>query len=80
MKRSDINIQLQLASVYHFFVERKVKMAKNYQAPAQIGAKGEWKRFFMLGFVGLPIAILLAVCAYGFIVWFMQILFWGPPN
>ena len=55
-------------------------MAKNYQAPAQLSAKGEWKRFFMLGFVGLPIAILLAVCAYGFAIWFMQILFWGPPN
>ncbi len=55
-------------------------MAKSYDPPADIGAKGEWKRFFMLGFVGLPIAILLAVCAYGFIIWFMQILFWGPPS
>lgn len=40
----------------------------------------EWRRVLLLAFVGLPIVTLLAVCAYGFIIWFMQILFWGPPN
>lgn len=40
----------------------------------------EWRRLLLLAFVGLPIVTLLAVCAYGFIIWFMQILFWGPPN
>ena len=40
----------------------------------------EWRRVLLLAFVGLPIVTLLAVCAYGFVIWFMQILFWGPPN
>ena len=40
----------------------------------------EWRRALLLAFVGLPFVTVLAVCAYGFIIWFMQILFWGPPN
>ncbi len=40
----------------------------------------EWRRVLLLAFVGLPIMTLLAVCAYGFVIWFMQILFWGPPQ
>lgn len=43
-------------------------------------AAAEWRRCLLLAFVGLPVVALLAVCAYGFIIWFMQILFWGPPQ
>lgn len=43
-------------------------------------AAQEWRRALLLAFVGLPVVALLSVCAYGFIIWFMQILFWGPPQ
>lgn len=46
----------------------------------RLSAAAEWRRALLLAFVGLPIVTLLAVCAYGFIIWFMQILFWGPPQ
>jgi nitrate reductase NapE len=34
----------------------------------------------LLAFVGLPITMTLAIAAYGFVVWFLQILFFGPPS
>ena len=40
----------------------------------------EWKRFLLMGFIVLPIFTLLLICAYGFVVWFGQELFWGPPG
>ncbi|AVL71355.1 MULTISPECIES: periplasmic nitrate reductase, NapE protein [Oligella] len=40
----------------------------------------EWKRFLLMGFIVLPIFTLLLICAYGFAVWFGQMLFWGPPG
>lgn len=43
-------------------------------------AKSEWKKFLLLAFVALPLVALLAICAYGFVVWFGQILWWGPPK
>ena len=30
--------------------------------------------------VGLPVTMVLAICAYGFVVWFLQLLFFGPPS
>lgn len=47
---------------------------------APVKQMSDWKRFFLLIFVILPIIAIGAVCAYGFIVWFGQILFWGPPS
>ena len=47
------------------------------QAP---GRPGEWRRFLLLAFIGLPITMVLAIVAYGFVVWFLQILFFGPPS
>lgn len=40
----------------------------------------EWKRFLLMGFITLPIVTLLLICAYGFVVWFGQMFFWGPPG
>ncbi len=40
----------------------------------------DWRNFLLLGLVGLPITTILLICAYGFFIWFMQILFWGPPQ
>ena len=42
--------------------------------------KGDWLAFLLLAFVGLPVAMTLAIAAYGFVVWFLQILFFGPPS
>lgn len=47
------------------------------EAPSR---KNEWPRFLLLAFVGLPITMTLAIAAYGFVVWFLQILFFGPPS
>ena len=44
------------------------------------GRKNEWPRFLLLAFVGLPITMTLAIAAYGFVVWFLQILVFGPPS
>ena len=43
------------------------------------GRKSEWPKFLLLAFVGLPITMTLAIAAYGFVVWILQILFFGPP-
>ena len=42
--------------------------------------KGEWPSFLLLAFVGLPITMTLLIAAYGFVVWFLQILVFGPPS
>lgn len=42
--------------------------------------KKDWRNFLLLSLVGLPITTVLLICAYGFIIWFMQIFFWGPPQ
>lgn len=47
---------------------------------AKPSAAGEWKKFLLLAFVALPVAAVLLICAYGFLVWFGQILWWGPPK
>lgn len=44
------------------------------------GRGNEWRRFLLLAFVGLPVTMTLAIAAYGFVVWFLQILFFGPPS
>lgn len=46
----------------------------------ELSAATEWRRFLLLAFAGLPVVFVLLVCAYGFLVWFGQILFWGPPS
>lgn len=42
--------------------------------------KREWSRFLLLAFVGLPIAMSGLIAVYGFVVWFLQILVFGPPS
>lgn len=43
------------------------------------GSKREWRSFLLLAFVGLPITMGAALVLYGFLVWFSQLLFFGPP-
>lgn len=40
----------------------------------------ELASFLLLAFVVLPLLLFGAVIVYGFAVWFLQILFWGPPT
>ncbi|MBN8440660.1 MAG: hypothetical protein J0M28_03000 [Thauera sp.] len=40
----------------------------------------EWPSFLLLAFVGLPVAMTLLIAAYGFVVWLLQILVFGPPS
>lgn len=57
--------------------------ASEHSAPSGAqpsGRKNEWSKFLLLAFVGLPITMTLAIAAYGFLVWFLQILFFGPPS
>jgi nitrate reductase NapE len=43
------------------------------------GPQSEWKKFLLLAFVGLPVTMGALMVVYGFLVWFSQILFFGPP-
>ncbi|MBS9777503.1 MAG: hypothetical protein KGV50_01955 [Gammaproteobacteria bacterium] len=40
----------------------------------------QWRTTLIMAFFGLPFISLLFICAYGFITWFGQMLFWGPPT
>lgn len=42
--------------------------------------KNQWLSALVMAFIALPFIALLFLCAYGFIVWFGQMLFWGPPS
>ncbi|MCZ7676192.1 MAG: nitrate reductase [Roseovarius sp.] len=59
-------------------------MAANRTSDAAAETAGNARReitlFLLLAIVVLPIVMLGAIAAYGFIVWFMQIWFWGPPT
>jgi|APTNR8051073442_1049403.scaffolds.fasta_scaffold12438_3 nitrate reductase NapE len=57
--------------------------ASGHPAPAgaeSSGPRREWHKFLLLAFVGLPVTMVLAIASYGFVVWFLQILFFGPPS
>ncbi|MBP6562097.1 MAG: hypothetical protein KA214_01335 [Neisseriaceae bacterium] len=47
---------------------------------AEFPKKSQWRQFLLLAFVGLPVVMLLSLCAYGFVVWFAQMMFFGPPS
>ena len=47
---------------------------------ADHGHGNEWAKFLLLAFVGLPLTMMALIAAYGFVVWFLQILFFGPPS
>lgn len=42
--------------------------------------RNEWMSFLLLAFVGLPVVMVGSIIVYGFIVWFLQIMFFGPPS
>ncbi|MCB1888875.1 MAG: hypothetical protein KDH20_14800 [Rhodocyclaceae bacterium] len=47
---------------------------------AEPSLKRELALFLLLAFVVLPAVMFGAVAAYGFAVWFLQILYLGPPT
>ncbi len=54
-------------------------------APGTMGAvtrehRNEWLSFLSLAFVGLPVVMVGSIIVYGFVVWFLQIMFFGPPS
>lgn len=40
----------------------------------------EWRNFLLLMVVGLPASAGVLLVIYGFLVWFSQLLFFGPPT
>lgn len=57
-------------------------MSQNKPLPLQQEEpiKREWLTALVTSFIALPIIAILFLCAYGFIVWFGQMWFWGPPT
>jgi nitrate reductase NapE len=49
-------------------------------AESQAGHRNEWALFLLLAFIGLPLVMTGLIAAYGFVVWILQILFFGPPS
>ena len=49
-------------------------------AKIDAGHGSDWAKFLLLAFVGLPLTMVALIAVYGFIVWFLQILFFGPPS
>ena len=47
---------------------------------ATAGSRSDWRNFLLLAFVGLPVVMVGAIAAYGFVVWFLQLAFFGPPS
>ena len=41
--------------------------------------QSEWRFFAFVAGVVLPALLVGSLIAYGFVVWFMQIFFFGPP-
>lgn len=50
------------------------------QSTQDLVDKREWPSFLLLAFVGLPITMVMLIAAYGFVVWFLQIMLFGPPS
>ncbi len=55
-------------------------MSMNATGDATAGHRNEWASFLLLAFVALPATMIGAIITYGFVVWFLQILVFGPPS
>lgn len=40
----------------------------------------EWKSFLIISVVLFPVLSVALVGGYGFLIWFMQVFFMGPPG
>lgn len=58
-----------------------MKKANNSTESSQgLTPKSEGRQFLVLAGVILPILLVAGVAAYGFIVWMLQLFFFGPPS
>ena len=58
-------------------------MGASFSRPAGEVAPGrnnDWVSFLLLAFVGLPVLMVGTIAVYGFVVWFLQIMVFGPPT
>lgn len=53
---------------------------KQLQTQEQQPVKHQWLSALVMAFIALPIIAGLFFAAYGFIIWFGQMWFWGPPS
>lgn len=53
---------------------------KQLKQKDQQPVKRQWLSALVMSFIALPIIAALFLAAYGFIVWFGQMWFWGPPS
>ena len=59
------------------------EVAASFSRPAgevAPGRKNDWVSFLLLAFVGLPVLMVGTIAVYGFVVWFLQIMVFGPPT
>lgn len=47
---------------------------------AIVGSQRDWRNFLLLALVGLPALMGILLVVYGFLVWFSQLLVFGPPT
>ncbi|WP_064603221.1 trimethylamine N-oxide reductase system protein TorE [Photobacterium sp. J15] len=55
-------------------------MNNGISTTSQDKRKLEWRTFFLITVVLFPVLSVMFVGGYGFIVWMMQVLFFGPPG
>ena len=67
---NDQNLQLQ----------PELQMSEKQSVQSKPPKRHEWLSALVMAFLALPFIALLFICAYGFINWFGQMLFWGPPT
>lgn len=48
-------------------------------APPSSSRRQEWRTFLLLTVILIPLLSIITVAGYGFIVWFIQMIF-GPPG
>ena len=57
-----------------------MKTSMNTTKEMTTGKRKEWSSFLLLAFVVLPTVMFGAIAIYGFAVWGLQILVFGPPS
>ncbi|TKB24617.1 hypothetical protein FCL47_17440 [Desulfopila sp. IMCC35006] len=57
-----------------------MKTSMNTTSEMTTGNRKEWLSFLLLAFIVLPTVMVGAIAIYGFAVWGLQILVFGPPS
>ncbi|MCL6263747.1 hypothetical protein [Craterilacuibacter sp. RT1T] len=43
-------------------------------------SNSDWKKMLLLAFIGLPVTMAALIALYGFVLWGLQVMFFGPPG